>query len=82
MTASSQDQLLSQVRKAGRYRVLPYEPTRASEFRLMDMGVCPGIYLEWVRSALLGDPVVIQVEGVALSVRRQDFGTIRVVSVS
>jgi len=82
MTQNPRGIELSKVRRAGRYQILPYEPRLDSEFRLMDMGLCSGVQVEWVRSSPLGDPVFIKVNGVALAVRRQDFGDICVTSVS
>lgn len=69
---------LSEIKQLGRFVILPYCPHLPSEFRLMEMGLTPGTVIDWIRSSPLGDPVYIQVSGTSLSVRRQDFGSIRV----
>jgi ferrous iron transport protein A len=46
--------------------------------RLMDMGITPGIVVEVVKVAPLGDPVELRVRGYALSVRKEEAAHIEV----
>ena len=50
----------------------------ALSLRLMEMGIIPGTKIEIVGSALLGDPVELQVQGYRLSVRRGEAERIEV----
>lgn len=74
--SSSEKCLLSQIRKQGRFTILPYEPQTPAEYRLLEMGLTPGTLISWERSSPLGDPVFIKFNGVGMSVRRKDFGSI------
>ena len=50
----------------------------ALSLRLMEMGIIPGTKIEIVGSALLGDPVELEVRGYRLSVRRGEAERIEV----
>ena len=41
--------------------------------RIMDMGLTKGVILKVVKFAPLGDPVLINVRGYALSIRKEDL---------
>jgi ferrous iron transport protein A len=44
----------------------------AVQQRLLEMGVCPGIEVEVVRFAPLGDPMMIHVRGFLLALRKSE----------
>lgn len=46
--------------------------------RLLEMGITPGVTVEMVRFAPLGDPVDIKVRGYHLSLRRREAGVVQV----
>lgn len=46
--------------------------------RLMELGLVPGIEIEMVRRAPLGDPIEVSVRGLRLSLRRSEAGHIHV----
>jgi len=46
--------------------------------RLLDMGITPGIRVTLLRTAPLGDPVVIELRGNALSIRKSEAGCVTV----
>ncbi len=46
--------------------------------RLLDMGITPGIRVTLLRAAPLGDPVVVELRGYALSIRKSEAGCVTV----
>jgi ferrous iron transport protein A len=44
----------------------------AVSLRLLEMGVTPGVELCYVGSALLGDPLEIEIRGYRLSIRKAE----------
>lgn len=46
--------------------------------RLLEMGLTPGVQLRFLRTALLGDPIEIEVRGFRMSIRRADAARIQV----
>lgn len=46
--------------------------------RLLEMGLTPGVQLKFLRTALLGDPLEIEVRGFRMSIRRADAARIQV----
>ncbi|NLY92783.1 MAG: ferrous iron transport protein A [Myxococcales bacterium] len=46
--------------------------------RLMEMGLLPGVEVEVVRRAPMGDPIELRLRRYALSIRREDAATIEV----
>ena len=46
--------------------------------RLIEMGILPGVTLEVVRTAPLGDPIEIKVKGYRLSIRKEEAACIDV----
>jgi Fe2+ transport system protein FeoA len=47
--------------------------------RLMEMGLTPGVLVEAVRRAPLGDPLDVKVRGYHLSLRKEEAGAIEIV---
>jgi len=46
--------------------------------RLLDMGVTPGVLIEVIKVAPLGDPVDIRIRGYHLSLRKEEAAIIQV----
>ncbi|MCG8431440.1 MAG: ferrous iron transport protein A [Candidatus Omnitrophica bacterium] len=63
-------------------RIVRVSANAALKKRLLDMGVVPGVTVEVVKVAPLGDPVDIKVKGYHLSLRRDEAGCIEVNGVS
>ncbi len=62
-----------------RGRVTGYaEGGRAYRKKLLSMGLTPGIELEVVRFAPMGDPVEIRVRGTSVSLRKDEAETLQV----
>lgn len=49
-----------------------------SRRRLMDMGITPGIEIEVVKVAPLGDPIEVNLRGYELSLRKDEANQIKV----
>lgn len=66
------------VNRGSAYRVIGYRPSVNSAWRqkLLTMGILPGVTLEVVRVAPLGDPVQIHTHRVSLAVRQRDLADI------
>jgi ferrous iron transport protein A len=62
-----------------RGRVIGYaEGGRAYRKKLLSMGLTPGIEIEVVRFAPMGDPVEIRVRGTSVSLRKHEAETLQV----
>ncbi|OUW16218.1 MAG: ferrous iron transport protein A [Opitutales bacterium TMED158] len=59
-------------------RIGSYEPTLSAARRLMELGLMPGVTVRFIKSAPLGDPIALDVEGRQLSLRREDAARILV----
>jgi len=53
-----------------RTRVIRVDGTDAVSLRLLEMGVTPGVEIEIIGTAPLGDPLELELRGYRLSVRR------------
>lgn len=53
-------------------------PRFAAARRLMELGLMPGTTVRFVKTAPLGDPIALEVEGRHFSLRRQDAAQITV----
>ena len=49
--------------------------------KLLDMGILPGVVVEMVRPAPLGDPVDLKVKGYHLSLRKSEAADISIVKI-
>lgn len=56
-------------------------PRFSAARRLMELGLMPGVEVRFVKSAPLGDPIALEVEGRHLSLRRSDAAQITVQAV-
>lgn len=59
-----------------RTRVIRVDGTDAVSLRLLEMGVTPGVEIEIIGTAPLGDPLELELRGYRLSVRRSEAGRI------
>ena len=55
-----------------------YKQTRGACRRLMELGLMPGVRVRFIKSAPLGDPIAVDVEGRQLGLRREDAAQIYV----
>jgi Fe2+ transport system protein FeoA len=69
---------LSQLQPGESSRVLHLDCQGQARQRLMEMGLTPGVDVELVRFAPLGDPVDIKVRGYHLSIRRAEADLIAI----
>ena len=53
-----------------------YKPTLNAARRLMELGLMPGVTVRFIKSAPLGDPIALDVDGRQLSLRRKDAAQI------
>lgn len=53
-----------------------YKRTLGVSRRLMELGLMPGVEVRFIKSAPLGDPIALDVEGRQLSLRREDAAQI------
>lgn len=54
----------------------------ALSLRLLEMGLTPGVHVEIVKRAPLGDPIEIRARGFHLSIRRREAARVQVEAVS
>lgn len=59
-------------------RISCYLPRFAAARRLMELGLMPGVEVRFVKTAPLGDPIALEVEGRHLTLRRNDAAQISV----
>lgn len=51
--------------------------TGAMKRRIMDMGITPGVEIQVIKAAPLGDPIEVHVRGYELSLRKEEAQQIR-----
>lgn len=59
-------------------RISCYMPRFAAARRLMELGLMPGATVRFVKSAPLGDPIALEVDGKHFSLRREDASKIAI----
>jgi DtxR family transcriptional regulator, Mn-dependent transcriptional regulator len=69
---------LSDMKPGDRGRVVSVRAATSIRQRLIDMGLLPGVELEMLRVAPLGDPIEIKLKGYNLSLRKIEASTIAV----
>lgn len=69
---------LSSLALRERARVVQLSGERFATRRLMEMGLVPGVELEVIRRAPMGDPVEIRLRGYSLSLRGSEASEIEV----
>lgn len=72
---------LNDLRQGQSARISCYLPRFSAARRLMELGLMPGVTVRFVKTAPLGDPIALEVEGRHLSLRRRDAAQITVQSV-
>lgn len=72
---------LNDLRQGQSARISCYLPRFSAARRLMELGLMPGVTVRFVKSAPLGDPIALEVEGRHLSLRRRDAAQVTVQSV-
>ncbi len=70
---------LASLEESQRARVQSIQGETETRRRLLEMGLCPGVMVELVRRAPLGDPCEFRLRGYLLSLRREQA---RLVTVS
>lgn len=76
-------QALKSLKAGERARVVGYEEGgRAYRRKLLSFGLTPGIELEVLRVAPLGDPVEIRVRGTSVSLRKHEADALRIEKLS
>ena len=58
--------------------MVKHTKTAAARRRLMDMGITPGVEIEIVKVAPLGDPIEINLRGYELSLRKSEAEQIKI----
>ncbi len=69
---------LSELAEGERARVLQVEAHDEVGLRMLEMGLTPGVEVRMVGTAPLGDPLVFEVRGYRLSLRRVEAARIEV----
>ena len=66
------------IKPGGRVKIVGISGTDRIRKRLLDMGIIPGIEMEILRIAPLGDPVEFIVRGTRISLRKEEYKFIMV----
>lgn len=69
---------LSEIPVGGRALVRAMRGERFMTRRLMEMGLTPGVEVEVLRRAPMGDPIELRLRRYALSIRREDAAHVEV----
>ena len=78
MTSETTTEPLSGLKAGEKGRVAGFDLAGDLKARLFEMGLTPGVELELIRFAPLGDPIEIKVRGYRLSLRKKEASGIRV----
>lgn len=62
--------MLSSLKAGQQGVILRTGGTKAMQRRLLDMGLTPGSRVQLIGTALLGDPMILRVRGVRISLRK------------
>jgi Fe2+ transport system protein FeoA len=73
-----EERCLSSLQPGDRGRVKKVSGEGNLKRKLLDMGIIPGVVLEVVKLAPLGDPIEIKIRGYNLSLRKDEAGRISV----
>ncbi len=73
---------LSEMSVGQRGRVVRVEGVGDVSLRLMEMGITPGVAIQLLGTAPLGDPLELELRGYRLSVRRSEAAWVLMESVS
>ena len=72
---------LNDLRQGQSAKISCYLPRFSAARRLMELGLMPGVKVRFVKTAPLGDPIALEVEGRHLSLRRRDAAQISIQAV-
>ena len=72
--------LLSEAARGERFRVVEISGDDTLSMRLMEMGLTPGVEVEMLGAAPLGDPLEFEVRGYRLSLRKTEAERVSVQS--
>jgi len=75
---SDQEKTIAELNPRERARVIKVSGAVYLRRRLLDMGILPGVIVEMVRHAPLGDPIDIKVKGYHISLRKSEAANITV----
>jgi Fe2+ transport system protein FeoA len=78
---NGEPETLDRLTRGTRARILGIVGEPSTEQRLAELGVIPGVEIEFVRAAPFGDPLEYEVMGYRLSLRKSEAATIRVEAV-
>ncbi len=70
--------VLSESSRGEQVRVVQVAGDDSLSIRLMEMGLTPGVIMELVGSAPLGDPLEFEIRGYRLSLRRSEAARVSV----
>ncbi|MCI8889231.1 MAG: ferrous iron transport protein A [Hungatella sp.] len=69
---------LKELKPGQRGKVTGLGAEGAMKRRIMDMGVTPGVEIQVVKTAPLGDPVEVRVRGYELSLRKDEAALVNI----
>jgi Fe2+ transport system protein FeoA len=75
-------QTLAQLPAGAQMQVLAVGGALAVRRRLLEMGLCPGVAIDVIRRAPLGDPLEVRVRGYLLSLRLDQAAQVSVVALA
>ena len=61
-----------------RAKVVAVAGSDGISLRLLEMGLTPGVVLEFIGTAPLGDPLELEVRGYRLSIRRNEAARVQI----
>lgn len=67
---------LNELQPGNKARVIQIKGKGSARRRILDMGMVPGVEVELVRNAPLGDPMQFLVKGYNLSIRKNEAGQV------
>ncbi len=73
-----EERYLSSLKPKDRAKVKKVSGEGNLKRKLLDMGIIPGVFLEVVKLAPLGDPIEIKIKGYNLSLRKDEASQISV----
>lgn len=74
------DKRLSDLKPGEKAKILAVQCEQSSRGRLLELGLLPGTEVRFIRRAPLGDPLLVELRGYALSLGKRDATMIAVSS--
>ncbi len=69
---------INDLRSGAKAKVVSVDSAARSSRRLMELGVVPGVSVEFVKAAPFGDPIEVRIRGYSLALRRNEADAIKV----